>query len=50
MLLRSGLRWFDQNDDYVGRRQVPQTVAVNGCETPRCGFMRPLGAAQVAPL
>ena len=25
-------------------------VAVNSCETPRCGFMRPPGAARVAPL
>jgi hypothetical protein len=25
-------------------------VAVHSCETPRCGFMPPLGAARAAPL
>jgi hypothetical protein len=25
-------------------------VAVNSCETPRCGFMPQLGAARAAPL
>ena len=30
--------------------QFTGSVAVNSCETPRCGLMRPPGAARVAPL
>jgi uncharacterized protein YjbI with pentapeptide repeats len=49
-LANADLRGADLTDAILESAELQGAVAVNSCETPRCRFMRPPGAARAVPL